>query len=78
MQDCDAKPGTLTGGYSPYKQVDSFGEGKSQLPRYFQQFNEEGIEKKNNDNDDLSNIAEARDILKALNNQGMTTEFRNS
>jgi hypothetical protein len=29
MQDCDATPGTITGTYSPFKQVDSFGEGKS-------------------------------------------------
>ena len=47
---------------------DSFGEGHkdTKLPKYFNVFNEDGIEKKTYYQDDQSNFAEARSLLKAL------------
>lgn len=47
---------------------DSFGEGPKdiKLPKYFNVLNEDGIEKRTYYQDDQSNFAEARSLLKAL------------
>ena len=48
---------------------DSFGEGPKyikNLPKYFNVLNEDDIEKKTFYQDDQSNMAEARSLLKAL------------
>ena len=64
--DSQISPGPMEEGFSPLKQgPGSFGEGKDQLPKYFNILNEEGIEKKA-DQDDQSNLAETRDLLKEL------------
>jgi hypothetical protein len=64
--DSQISPGPVDS-FTPLKQgADSFGEGKDQLPKYFNILNEEGIEKKTYYQDDQSNLAEARDLLKEL------------
>lgn len=64
--DLEMSPSANDGPNFIVKDGEFFGDHKDQLPKYFNVLNEDGIEKKTFYQDEISNIAEARSLLKAL------------